>query len=355
MQIQRRELEASLTRARNALQASKERWRRLHRERQTLKHRIDAPEQSILLCTSDPMPTSSPLQFTSPAESAIQSDPVCDVKADIQLPARGSDLSKQSQNMLQHQMVQGKRHSRYNQHCAAPSTQPISAFQHHAVTSFSALSKHMTSQEFRTPSQLNHQELRQAFMMCQSETAQQLNVSASEICWFLMWPCGACGKQHLYTSFSARSGACKLTCVVAEMSLVLECMLLVLEHEHLSSAADPLFKPPKHPVLETSPSPLPQRPDTPDAKVLASASVFCSVTDRVQVEVAVRQIIEPMVRQFRSLLPQSKWLSVCVQVIRIAETAGQVLRAIPSHHPASSRMHEVDARTYQDAQCCSQV
>jgi hypothetical protein len=359
MQIQRWELEASLTRTRNALQEGKQRWRRLHHERQTLKHRINAPEQSIVLCTPEPVASRSPLQLTCFDESAFQSDPIGHVRADIEvpvLPMRGSALNKQSQSMLQHQMVQGKRHSRYGkQHCATPSTEPISDFQHHAVTSFSALSKYMTSQEFRTPSQLNHRELRQAFLMCQSETAQRLNMPSSKICWFLMWPCGACGKQQLVTSFSARSGACKLTSLMAEMSLVVECMFLVLEHEHLSSAADPLFKPPKHPVLETTATPLPQRPESPDAALLASTSVFCSVTDRVQVGVAVRRIIEPMVRHFRSLLPLSMWLSVCIQVIRMAESSGQVLRAILRQHPESSQMNAMEAKTNQDAQCCSEV
>jgi hypothetical protein len=172
----------TIERAKNDLQEGKERWRRLHHERKILKHRISAPGQSILASTPAPtpapMPTRSPLQPTNPAESPIQRDPFGDVKSQSPLLAgfrHASDVSKQSQNTIQHQMVQGSRHSRYNQHCSAPSHKPISAFQHHEVISFSALSKYMSSQKIRSSYQFNHQELQHAFLMCQTETVLNIN------------------------------------------------------------------------------------------------------------------------------------------------------------------------------------
>jgi hypothetical protein len=207
--------------------------------------------------------------------------------------------------MVHQQAVQGKRRSRHSKNCEEPSVKPISAFKHHAIVTFLALSKYITLPEFRSSSQLNHQALRQAFLMCQSETAQRLNVPASEICWLLEWPYEACARR-LCTSFSAWSGTCKLTCLVAETALIIECMFLVMEHEHLSSAADRDYKPPQHPILDATAAPLPARPSPPNAAALAAAYVRCGLKYLVHLDVAFRQILQPLMQKFRGLLPQGK-------------------------------------------------
>jgi hypothetical protein len=212
--------------------------------------------------------------------------------------------------MVRHQTVQGNRRSRHSKNCEEPSFKPISAFKHHVIVSFSTISKYITLPEFKSSSQLNHQELRQAFLTLQSETVQCLNVPASEICWLLEWPYEACA-HRLCSSFSPWSGTCKLSYLVAEVALTIECMFLVMEHEHLSSAADPYYKPHHHPVLDATAAPLPPRPNPPDAAALATASVRCSVKYFVQVEVAMRQILQPLLQKFGVLLPQGKWLAVC--------------------------------------------
>jgi hypothetical protein len=358
MQNQRRELEASIERARKELQEGKERWRRLHHERQTLKVRNSASRQPILLTAPAPKPARSPLQAICLAESAIQFDPVGDVNVNILPPPQSrqdSDVSSESQDTSHHQMVQVSRHSRYNQQYAAPNLKQISAFQHHAVVSFSALSKYLTSQKFQPSSQLNHQEMRHAFLMCQTEIAQQLNVPASEICWFVEWPYEACTQQRLCTSLSAWSAGCELSSLVARIAMLLECLFLVMEHEHLSSAADPFFKPPIHPILDAKASPLPPKPQPPDAAVLANASVRCGVNDLVQLDVAMRRILLPLVRQFRSLLPRVKWLAACIQIMRVAQTAIDALRSIPNQNVQASRMQGTDETADQVAQCCSEV
>jgi hypothetical protein len=251
--------------------------------------------------------------------------------------------------------VQGARHSRCFQHCATPSLKQIPAFDHHVVISFSALSKYMTSKELRSSSQSNHQGLRQAFLMCQTETAQRLNVPPSKICWYLEWPYEACAHKRLCTSFSAWSGGCKLSAMVARIALSVECIFLVLEHEHLSSIADPFFKPPKHPILDAIGSPLPPRPELPEAALLATASVRCGVNDLVQMEVALRRILVHLVQQFRGWLPQGKWLAVCKQIIRIAQFAVETLRSTPSHQPQASSMHITDSMSDKVAECCFEV
>jgi hypothetical protein len=357
MQIHRQQLEAAIEFARKELKARKEWWRRLQHERRTLKHRFDARQHSILLSTSAPTQTRSPLQGPCLAESACKFNPI-DAKGDIQPPTQpmqDSNVSTQSQSTLYHQLVQAQGHNRYNQHCTEPSLKPISAFKHHAVVSFSALSKYMTSRNLRSFSQINQQELRQAFLMFQTETAQRLDVPASKICWFIEWPYEPCPQQRLCTSFSTCSGACKLTSLVARILIALESIFLVMEHEHLSSAADPFFKPPKHPALDAAAQPFPPMPQPPDAAALAAAVVRCGVEGLVQMEVAMRRMLPPLVRQFRGLLPHRVWLSVCIQFIRVAQNAVDAIRSIPNSNPQASGMHAAEARTDQDAQCRFEV
>jgi hypothetical protein len=348
----------TIDRLQKDLQEGKERWRHLHHERKTLKHRISAPGQSILPSMPAPTPTRSPLQATKLAKSAIQIEPFADIKGKSQPPARvrqDSDLSMQSQNTLHHQMVHRSRHSRCNQHCAAPYRKPISAFQHHEVVSFSFLTKYMTSQKIRSFSQFNHQELQQAFLMCQTETAQRLNVPESEICWFLMWSCGVCAQHHLCTSFSALSGACKLSLMVANMTMISECIFLVMEHEHLSKTADPFCKLPSHPILGAAAPPLPPRPQLPDAAVLAATYVRCGVNDLVQMDVAMRRIMRPVVCKFKGLLPQGKWLTVCIQIMGIAQRVVDALRSAPGNESQESCKHATEETTDQVTQCSSEV
>jgi hypothetical protein len=351
MQTQRKDLEVSIQLAQKRLQEGKNRSRHLRHEHQTLKHRVSAAQQS----SPRPTPSRSPMQSTCFAESAIQPDQAGDIKAHFHAPAqpRRHSLTKQSQNMVHPQAVQGKRRSRHSKSCKEPSVKPISAFKHHAIVSFSALSKYITLPEFRS-SQLNHQVLRQAFLMCQSETAQCLNVPASEICWLLEWPYEVCARR-LCTSFSAWSGTCKLTYLVAETVLIIECMFLVMEHEHLSSAADPDYKPPQHPVLDAPAAPHPARPSPPDAAALAAASVRCNLKYFVQLEVALRQTLQPVIQKFRVLLPQRKWLAVCIQLMRISEMTDDVLCSMPDQNPEDASVHVTGGSPDQVSQCGHEV
>jgi hypothetical protein len=297
------------------------------------------------------------LQASCLAESASKFNPI-DVKGDIlppTQPRQDSDDSTQSQSSLFQQLVQAQRQNRFNQRCTEPSPNPISAFKHHAVVSFSALSKYMTTRNLRSFSQINHQELRQAFLTFQTETAQRLDLPASQICWFIEWPYQPCPQQRLCTSFSACSGACKLSSMVARIFIALESMFLVMEHEHLSGAADLFFKQPKHPALDALAQPFPPMPQAPDAAALAAAFVRCGVNGLVQVEVAMRWILPPLVRQFRGLLPHRVWLSVCIQLIRVAQNATDAIRLISNSNSKASGMHATEARTDQDAQCRFEV
>jgi hypothetical protein len=129
MQTQAIELEACLDCARKALQDFNERWQHLHHERRTLKTRISALQQSILLSTQSPSPTGSSLQATCLAESAVESISVGAVKDGSQLPARPrqvSDQRMQSQHVLHHQVVKGPAHSGYNQYSTEPLRKPDS-------------------------------------------------------------------------------------------------------------------------------------------------------------------------------------------------------------------------------------
>jgi hypothetical protein len=288
------------------------------------------------------------------AESAIQPHPLGG-KCNDEPCARerqDPDLSKEQKNTLNQQMVQRSGHSRYLQQCIAPSLKPISAFKHHAVISYSSLSKYMTLQEFRPSPQFNHQQLRQAVLMWQTESTKRLNAQESDICWFVEWPYEVCAQKHLCTSFSAWSGGCKLASLVARMAMTLECTFLVLEHELLCSAADPSFKPPKHPVLAAKSQPLPPRPQ---AAVLAAAYVRCGVKDLVQLEVAMRRILLPLVRQFRCLLPRDKWLAPCIQIMHVAQTAIAALHSIPSQNPETCPIHETELKTEQVEESLSEV
>jgi hypothetical protein len=145
-----------------------------------------------------------------------------------------------------------------------------------------------------------------------------------------------------------------LTSMVARILFTLESTFLVMEHEHLSSAADPFFEPPKHPALD-APGPLPPRPQPPDAVALAAAYLLCSVTELVQMEVALRRILLPLVRQFRGSLPYGKWLSTCIQIMRVTQTTADAMRSIPDQPPQASRMPAAEARADQDTQSCSEV
>jgi hypothetical protein len=358
MQKRRRELEVSIDRVRQVLQERKRRWRRLHHESQTLKHRISAPHQTILLSEQAPTPQRSPLQAARLAGSAIQTDPVGAVKENTQapVPSRGYwDVRKEPESKAQHQMVKGSRRSTYHQHCAAPSRKAISAFKHHATVSFSILGKYMTSQKLRSSSQCGHQELRRAFLMYQNETAQRLKVPASRICWYLEWPYEVCAHRRLCTSFSAWSGACQLTSMVAQIVMSLESLFLVMEHEHLKNAADPLFKPPKHPILETRAPPHPTRPQLPEPMELATAYLRCSVTDLLQMPVAMRTIFQPLVRQSRCFLPEGKWLTICLQMLHIAQLTVESLRSTTRQKSQASGTHSTEASTNQGAECSFEV
>jgi hypothetical protein len=343
--------------ARKKLQAGKEKWRHLHHQRQALKHRVDASRQTTLLSSLAPTPTRSPSQGSCFAESEIQTFPRAvngEAEPSTQ-PRQDSDFSKQSKNTLHHQLVQAIRHSRYKDRYASPSLKSISAFKHHAIVSFSALNKYMTTRSLGSSSHLNHQELRQAFLMCQTETAQRLDLPASRICWFIEWPYEPCPQQRLCTSFSAWSGACQLSTMVTRILVTLESMFLVMEHEHLCSAADPIFKRPKHPAFDSTAPSLPPKPQPPDAAALAAASVRCGVKELVQMKVALRRILPPLVRKFKGLLPHRVWLSVCIQCMRVAQTLVDAMRSIPNSSPQAGGMHATEARTDQDAQCSSEV
>jgi hypothetical protein len=350
MQKRRRDLEMAIERVRKGLQEGKRRWRRLHHENRILIHRISAAQQPSLLLKQARTHPRSPLQAIYLAKAVFEPDPVGAVEEDIQLPAhpgQDSDRRKESENMVHCQVVKGPRHSRYNQHCAAPSPKPISAFKHHATVSFSVLSKYMTSQKFRSSSQSNHQALRQAFLMYQTETAERLNVPASKICWYLEWPYEASAERRLCSSFPALSGACKLTSMVAQVIMGLECLFLVMEHEQLTNAADPFFKPPGHPILDAPAPPLPTKPQLPDAAELATAFVRYSVTHVVQMHEALQAILAPLIRQSRCFLPKGKWLAVCTQMLQISQLTVSSLRSTSSQNPQESRPHATEAGTDQ--------
>jgi hypothetical protein len=353
MQIHRQELDAATECARKELQARKEWLRHLHHERQTLKHRVDARQQSTLLSASAPTPTRSPLQGPCLAQSGSKLKPV-DIQPPTQ-PGQDSDVSTQSQSTLYHQLVQAQRHNRYSQRSTEPSLKPTSAFKHNAIVSFSSLSKYMTTRNLRSFSKINHQEMRQAFFMCQTETAQRMDLPASKICWFIEWPYELGPQQRLCTSFSAWRGACKLSSVGASILMTLESCFLVMEHEQILSAADPFFKPPKHPAIDATAPPLPPRPQPPDAAALAAASVRCGVSGLVQMEVALRKILPPLLRKFKGLLPHRVWLSVCIQLMRVGQIAVDAMRSIPNSNPQGGRMHAKEARTDQDTQCRFEV
>jgi hypothetical protein len=143
--------------------------------------------------------------------------------------------------------------------------------------------------------------------------------------------------------------------MVARILITLESIFLVMEHEHLCTAADPLFKRPKHPAFDSTVLPLPPRPQPPDAAVLAAASVRCGVKELVQMEVALRRILPPLVHKFQGLLPHRVWLSVCIQCMRVAQTAVDAMRLIPRANPQACRMHATEVKTGQGVPCSSEV
>jgi hypothetical protein len=349
LQAQKRELEVAVRRARKALQSGKERWRRLVLERQTLKQRICAHQ--LLPGAPGPFVT-SPRQVIKVIELADQlEDPFGAVKGNNQLieqPGQGCKQHKNSKG-AEHgqQMVQGLRHSWGNENYPAYVKKPISSFQQHAIISFSAVSKYMTPQEFRSASQFNFQELRHAIITFQTETAQRLDVPASEICWFVEWPYSGPSQQCLCASFLLWSRSCKLSAMISRIAITLECSFLVLEHEHLESSTLPSSKPPAHPILDDANVPFPPRPQPPQAAALASASARCGVDEFIQVESVLRAIIDPMLQRYKGFLPLGKWLAVCKQIMRVGGAMIDALHAIPDCTPVEGRTNTLERSSDQ--------
>jgi hypothetical protein len=130
--------------------------------------------------------------------------------------------------------------------------------------------------------------------------------------------------------------------MVANIGMISECIFLVMEHEHLSKTADPFLKLPSHPILGAAAPPLPPRPQLPDAAVLAATSVRCGVNDLVQMEVAMRRILLPLAHKFRGLLPQGKWLAVCIQIMGLAQRVVDSLRSMPNKNSQERSTHATE-------------
>jgi hypothetical protein len=89
--------------------------------------------------------------------------------------------------------------------------------------------------------------------------------------------------------------------------------------------------------------------------VLAAASLRCNIQDFVPLEVAMRRIIQPLVRQYKVLLPQSKWVAVCIQLLRISKTVVDVLQSVPNQDHQDACKDTPEATSDQDAHCCFEV
>jgi hypothetical protein len=309
------------------LQAGKERWRGLLLERRTLQHRISAPQPLPVM----PQPALPPRQAFSAAESTFwPSNPLHALTEESKRGSWGSGdcrAHRDSQDMSSdHQMVPKHRPSRYHVHAAPPASSPIPTYKSNAKMSFSALSRYMTPQEFRSSCESNHQELRHGIQAFQTETAQRLGVPISEICWHLEWP--LVGTPQCLCTRTVFRNASYLSTSVGKIALTLECLFLVLEHEELAHATTPYCNPPVHPTLDKTALSLPPRPQPPDAAALASALARCGFSDFIPVEDALRAILGPLLRKFKGLLPRDKWLAVCMQSMHTLQAVVESLRVL---------------------------
>jgi hypothetical protein len=348
MQARRKQLDECIARARKDIQESKARWRRLHHQRQALKQRIQASQPLPLLLATPVAHKLSALQAMYLAGTAVHTpDPLSVLKGDSESTEqlRGCRVASiDIANTGSGQVLQSSRNSRYMHHCAAPTTRQASAFKFHASISFSAVIKHMTPQEIQSR-QFHQQELRHAISAFQTETAQRLGVPASEICWVLEWPYLGRAQQHLCSSFSSWRGACKLSSAVAQIAMTMETLFLVLEYEHLASVTMPSYNRPAHPILDEVPTSYPTSPSPPDAFDLAAISVRCGVSEFIQVEEALRTVMEPLLRKYKELLTRDKWLLVCTKTISIGQEMVEVLRSVPDTPPHAYCDQSAEARS----------
>jgi hypothetical protein len=284
LQDKKKELEVAVRRARKALQAGKERRRRLVLQLQTLQHHICAHQ--LLPGPPGPFISSSQqvIRVTESTDHLV--DPFGALKADNQpIEQTRQDCEKHTHSQgteYGQQIVQGPTHSWGNENY--PAYIKESSVHPHAIISFSTVRKYMTPHESRSESQFSFHKLRHAITTFQTETAQQLEVPTSDICWFVEWPYAGPSKQRLCTSYSLWSRSCKLSAMISCIAITIECSFLALEHEHLGSDKFPSLKPPAHPMHVDSVTPLPPRPQPPHAAALASASARCGVENFIPVE-----------------------------------------------------------------------
>jgi hypothetical protein len=108
----------------------------------------------------------------------------------------------------------------------------------------------------------------------------------------------------------------------------MECFFLIMEHECLASASDACFKPTVHSKVDASvPTLLLPRP--PDPAAHSKVFMRCGVNQRMHAEPAVRGVLEPLLQKYKALLPWDKWLTVCMQCMRVVRAVADTLRNLP--------------------------
>ena len=346
LQVQRRELQAALDSTQEQLQARRELWRRMHLQQQTLQHRISSATHSALAAhtpPSQPQPTAAALMDPpQPHPTCMPSEPpkshITCVESDIGTESQfglwfQKDTAQYSTQKLV-QLVQRSAPRDAQRDGQRPSRRAISSFKHHASISFDDVTKYMSPLQFRSSCQLHFQELRHAIGEYQCRVAETLDTSASDICWFLEWPCAQFEKPVSHTA-SIVSPECHLSATAAHITTAMESLFLIMEYEQLASASLSSYEAPEHPTLDAS-SPPPVAPSPPNRVVLDGAYLCCGVNHRMPAEQALRSIMEPLLEKFRLLLPHDKWLSVCMQSMRVGQAVADALHNVPAENRSLS-------------------
>lgn len=267
LQAQHRELHDSVQCTKQKIQASREQGRRLRLERHTLLQRCAAASNALHAPPVAPAPPSPhPTGIESPCACGgeaptPQTPAVC--SPDVDRPHSRMERPKETiQNCVQQlhrQIAQRSMHGRDHKPLS-DSQRPMSSYKHHVSMSFADVSKHMTPQEFRSSSRFNFRELRNAVAEYQTDAASQLGSQVSDICWFLEWPYEKI-QPPLSASMSIDTIEGHISGHLGHIAIFLECLFLVMEYEHLASAAMSSYASPEHPTLDES-APPPLAPNT---------------------------------------------------------------------------------------------
>jgi hypothetical protein len=328
LQEQRQKLEEAVHVTQERLRAGKQAWRHLHMKRRTLQQRLSSPSpppSRPLMHARPGYPLARPSVTSFSALSSHQSAAKASTqKARLYMPPDEvnrfqSDASRSCTHA--HELVTAPMRSRGRLQSPERSQKPISAYMHHAPISFSAINKFMTSGDLRC------QELRHAVACYQADVANRLRLPVEEICWFLELPYADVSPQ-LSASTSAASPECRCSVALADVIVKMECFFLIMEYEYFASASDACFKPTVHSkVDELVPTLMLPRP--PDPAALAKVFMRCGVNQRMHAAPAVRGVLEPLLQKYKALLPLDKWLTVCLQCMRVVRAVGDALRAQP--------------------------